>query len=153
MKTNRSLSSVLFSLVLFAVFLTAASLYAASTIQFNAATYAVAENGGTATVIVERASDTNTVVSVDYATVDGTATAGLDYTSAKGTLNFAAGETNQTFTVPILNDGLVEPAETFQVLLSNPTVGGCAGDSRNRDGSDQGQRHWDPIRVQKLLGE
>ena len=84
-----------------------AILHAASTIQFNnVTTITVAENGGAATLVVERANDTNTAVSVDYATTAGTATAGLDYTSVKGTLTFAAGETNQSFTVPILNDGL-----------------------------------------------
>ena len=62
-------------------------------------------------------------MSVDYASANGTAIAGSDYTATNGTLTFAAGETNQTIAVPILNDGFVEPAayETFTVTLSNPT--------------------------------
>ena len=41
-------------------------------------------------------------VSVDYATSDGTATAGEDYTATSGTLTFAAGETAKTVSVPVL---------------------------------------------------
>ena len=72
----------------------------------------MAENAGTVILTVQRTGDTNTAVSVDYATANGTATAGLDYTATNGTLTFAAGETNQTIVVPILNDGLVESALT-----------------------------------------
>lgn len=60
-------------------------------------------------------------MSVDYATADGTATNGLKYTAVSGTLAFAVGRTNQTITVPILNEGLVEGTRTFTVTLSNPT--------------------------------
>jgi len=83
------------------------------TLQFSTATYTVAENAGSVTLTVRRLNDPNAAVTVDYATANGTATAGLDYTATNGTLTFAAGETNQTVTVPILNDGLVEPTETF----------------------------------------
>jgi len=58
-------------------------------------------------------------VSVDYATADGTATAGSDYTSTSGTLSFAPGQTSKTINVPIIGDTIVEPNETFLVQLSN----------------------------------
>ena len=61
---------------------------------------------------------------VDFATTNLTATAAADYTDVATTLTFLAGETNKLVTVPILNDGLVEAVETFQVTLSNP-VGGA----------------------------
>jgi len=92
-----------------------------STLQFGASGYTVAESAGAVTLTVQRLNDTNTVVSVDYATTDGTATNALKYTAVSGTLAFAAGETNQTIAVPILNEGLVEDTKTFQVILSNPT--------------------------------
>lgn len=102
--------------------------FAQSTIQFTATTCTVAENAGLATVTVQRTGDTNTTVTVDYATANGTATAALDYSATNGTLTFAAGETNQTISVPILNDGLVEASyETFTVTLSNPTGGAALG--------------------------
>ena len=58
-------------------------------------------------------------VTVDYATSDGTATAGDDYTSTSGTLTFSAGTTSQTVSVPIADDETDERDETFTVTLSN----------------------------------
>ncbi len=66
-------------------------------------------------------------VTVDYATSDGTATAGEDYTAASGTLTFAAGETTKTVSVPVLDDSHDEGHETFSLRLSN-LVGARAGD-------------------------
>ena len=59
-------------------------------------------------------------VSVDYATEDGTAAAGADYTAVSGTLVFAAGETAKTVSVPLLDDAIDEGKETMRLLLSNP---------------------------------
>ena len=59
-------------------------------------------------------------VSVDYATKDGTAAAGADYTAASGTLTFAAGETEKTVSVPLLDDSIDEGKEMFTLELSNP---------------------------------
>ena len=59
-------------------------------------------------------------VSVDYATADGSAKAGADYTAASGTLVFAPGETAKTVTVAILDDAIDEGKETFLLKLSNP---------------------------------
>ena len=52
-------------------------------------------------------------VTVDYATADGTAAAGADYTATSGTLTFAAGERTKTVNVPILDDAVDEGSETF----------------------------------------
>ena len=60
-------------------------------------------------------------VTVHYATADGTATAGSDYTAASGDVTFAPGETSKTITVAVLGDRLAEPTETFVVNLSGPT--------------------------------
>ncbi len=59
-------------------------------------------------------------VSVDYATEDGTAKAGADYTAVSGTLTFAAGETAKTVSVPVLDDAHDEGRETMRLKLSNP---------------------------------
>ena len=58
-------------------------------------------------------------VTVDYATADGTAKAGEDYTAASGTLTFARGETSKTVAVAVLDDAKDEGAETFTLRLSN----------------------------------
>ena len=67
-------------------------------------------------------------VTVDYATSDGTAVAGADYTATSGTLTFAAGETSKTVNVPIIDDSHDEGAETFTLRLSNP-AGARIGDA------------------------
>ena len=59
-------------------------------------------------------------VSVDYATADGSAEAGDDYSAASGTLSFAPGETSQTLVIDALTDDYQEPEETFSVLLTAP---------------------------------
>ncbi|HYE63971.1 MAG TPA: Calx-beta domain-containing protein, partial [Pyrinomonadaceae bacterium] len=60
-------------------------------------------------------------VTVNYATANGTATAGSDYQSASGTLTFNPGETTKTITVVVNSDQTTEPDETFAVNLTNPT--------------------------------
>ncbi len=58
-------------------------------------------------------------VTVNFATQDGTATAGSDYQAASGTLTFNPGETSKTVVVNVFGDNVVEQDETFQVVLSN----------------------------------
>lgn len=57
---------------------------------------------------------------VNFATADGTATAGSDYQSTSGTLTFAPGETSKVINVPIFGDRRNESDETFTLVLSNP---------------------------------
>jgi Calx-beta domain/RTX calcium-binding nonapeptide repeat (4 copies) len=59
-------------------------------------------------------------VTVAYATADGTAAAGSDYTATTGQLTFAPGATSTTVAVPIVGDTVVEADETFTLTLSNP---------------------------------
>jgi hypothetical protein len=100
----------------------------AGTIQFSSGTYSVNENGGSVTITATRTGGSSGAVGVSYATSNGTATAGSDYTSTSGTLSWANGDTaNKTFTVPITNDTLDEPNETFTVTLSSPTGGATLG--------------------------
>jgi Calx-beta domain len=61
-------------------------------------------------------------LNVNFATANGSATAGQDYVSSSGTLNFAAGETQKQITVRVTADILPEPNETFEVRLSNPSA-------------------------------
>ena len=59
-------------------------------------------------------------VTVNYATINGTATAPSDYAATSGTLTFTPGQTTQTVTVQVNGDTTVEPDETFFVSLSIP---------------------------------
>ena len=58
-------------------------------------------------------------VTVDYATADGTAMAGADYTESSGRLTFTPGETAKTVSVPIIDDTVDDSGETFTLVLSN----------------------------------
>jgi large repetitive protein len=81
----------------------------------------VNESAGTATFTVTLNAASGQTVTVNYATSNGTATAGSDYSSTTGGLTFAPGVITQTITVPITNDLLAEASETFNVVLSTPT--------------------------------
>ena len=76
--------------------------------------------GGEATFMVSLSPASSQVVTVAYATQDGTAVAGSDYTAASGTLQFDPGMTSHTIRIAVLNDTAVEPTETFAVELSDP---------------------------------
>ncbi len=71
------------------------------------------------TVSLSRA--TRAAVTVAYATADGTATAGSDYTATEGTLTFAPGETAKTVSVPVLDDAHDEGEETLTLRLTTAT--------------------------------
>lgn len=83
----------------------------------------VSEAAGSLALRVLRTGGSFGAVSVSYATASGTATAGADFTSTSGTLTFADGQTEATINIPILQDVLYDPAESFTVTLSNPTGG------------------------------
>lgn len=71
-------------------------------------------------------SNPNQVLSVDYATRDGTALAGSDYLAASGRLNLYPGEDQAVIAVEVLGDPQSEPNETFYLDVFNP-VGGNFG--------------------------
>jgi subtilisin family serine protease len=105
------------------------------TVQFGSSSVAGSEGGGRIDVTVTRVGDTSAASAVDYSTADedtftvgcadaqgaaGKAYARCDFATAAGTITFAAGETSKTITVPLIDDGHDEPAETFQVRLATP---------------------------------
>ena len=98
-----------------------------SSIQFNATSYVVSEGSGSVAVSVTRTGNTSNAVTINYATNNGTAEKPSDYTNASGSLQFAAGETQKSFVVPIVDDALVERTETINVVLSGPGVGALEG--------------------------
>ena len=99
-------------------------------LAFSNAAYTIGEDGGGVTITVTRTGGSDGAVSVDYATSDGTATAGSDYTATSGTLNFADGDAaSKTFTVAISQDAILEGNETVNLTLSNATGGAALGQS------------------------
>jgi beta-glucanase (GH16 family) len=63
---------------------------------------------------------TTETVTVDFATLDGTAGAGTDYVTKTGTLTFKPNVTEGVIDIAVMTDTLREPDETFSVVLSNP---------------------------------
>ena len=77
--------------------------------------------GATLDFVVTLSRARTSETTVGYATSDGTATAGSDYTAASGTLTFAPGETGKTVSVTVLDDAHDEDSETMTFTLSNPS--------------------------------
>jgi urease beta subunit len=69
-------------------------------------------------------------VTVNYATVNGTATAGNDYVAKSGTITFAPGETSKTITIVVNRDKNLESNETFFVDLSGASNNALISKSR-----------------------
>ena len=100
----------------------------ALTVEF--ANYETREDEAAVVIGVLRGNDGNQTVTVDFATAGLTATAGTDYTETAGTLTFAAGEQLKLVSIPILNDALKEPNETFRFTLTN-SVGTSLGTQKS----------------------
>jgi streptogramin lyase len=95
-----------------------------STLQFSSTNYSVNENGGEATITVTRSGNSQGAISANYATSNGTATAGSDYSQTAGTLNWGDGDfDDKTFTIAITDDSLSEGNETFTISLTDPISG------------------------------
>lgn len=90
-------------------------------VRFEPSDYTVNEPDGTVTLTVARVTGSG-AFTVDYQTQAGSAST-ADFTSTSGTLSFAASDNSKAFTVPIVNDSLVESDEVFTVFLNNPTNG------------------------------
>ena len=97
-------------------------------LSFSQTTYSVNETGVTATITVSRSGGSVGAVTVDYATADGTATAGSDYTASSGTLSWTSGDSaDKTFSVAVTDDTDIESNETVSLTLSNETGGVTLG--------------------------
>ncbi len=93
-----------------------------ATVALSATNYSIAQSGGTVAVTVTRSGSGTAAVSVDYATNDGTAVNGTDYTSVTGKLDWAENDsTPKTISVPISNSTPFSGSRAFQVALSNPS--------------------------------
>ena len=102
-----------------------------ASVQFNNPAISVNEGAGFATVTVTRAGDTSRAATVFFATTDtaglqtcslanGKASERCDYGTAVGRLDFAIGQTSRTFTIPIVDDAIIEGDETLTVNLTGP---------------------------------
>ena len=103
----------------------------AGTLAFISAAYSSSESGQAATVTVARTGSSSGVVSVQYQTGGGTATANSCYSPASGTLVWNDGDAaNKTFTIPIVDDQTYETDETVNLSLSNAVGGAVLGNQK-----------------------
>jgi Calx-beta domain len=84
-----------------------------------------------ATFEVTLSHDSSSEITVDYATVAGTALVPDDFQSASGTVTFAAGDTSEDVNVPVVGDIVDESDERFTLDLSNPQ-GALAADMEGK---------------------
>ena len=93
-------------------------------IVLGSAAYSVNEADGQIQITVNRINGKGGPASIDYTTVSGSATAGVDFTAKSGTLNWANNESfAQTISIPIIPDDAFEGGdETFSFVLTNPTI-------------------------------
>ncbi len=96
-------------------------------LQFAAQTFAAPENSGFATITVTRQSGNLGTVTVNFHTFDNTGVAGTNYVATAGTLTFLNGVTTQTFSVPLIDDGVVNGSTTIGLALSSPGGGATLG--------------------------
>ncbi len=95
--------------------------YAPGRLSFTSSTYSVLEGAGSVTVTVRRNGGNVGDVTVNFQTQDGSARAGIDYVSTNGFLNWPDGDSSaKSFTIPVIDNSIVEPDKTFNVVISNP---------------------------------
>jgi uncharacterized delta-60 repeat protein len=101
--------------------------------EFSAPSYVVNEaTNGFATITVIRAGTTLGTATLNIATSNGTAVAGVNYVATNGTVSFAQGQTAASFPVKILNDGVTNTIPFyFNIVLSNPSTGAVLGSPTN----------------------
>jgi RHS repeat-associated protein len=97
-------------------------------VNFSTVKVTTLENRGPAKLLVALRKPASAVTTVDYTLLGGTATPGADFDPTPGTVTFQPGDRSKTISIPIINDTINEPNESFQVVLSNPT-GAVVGDS------------------------
>jgi len=100
-----------------------ARLSADDSFSLNAGSYSVAEAAGSAEITIVRGGSAAGAVSVHFATADGTAKAGSDYTAVSADIPFAPGDRSKTIQIPIANDSISEGDETVVLTLSSPSAG------------------------------
>jgi hypothetical protein len=101
---------------------------ATDSIAFSASNYSVDQGAGSVTLTVTRAGAATAAISIDYATSDGTALAGTDYTAGSGTLNWAENDsTSKSISILVSSAIAFYGDKSFGIVLSNPTDGATIG--------------------------
>ena len=90
-------------------------------VTLSAKTYSVLQNAGSLKVTVERSAGAVGTALVYYATANGTAAAGTNYTAQSGAVLWQGSDTTpKTFTIPISNATPFSGSKTFAIALAAP---------------------------------
>ena len=96
-------------------------------VEFASASFSAYASSGSATISVQRTGNLGATFTVAYATSNGTAQAGVNYTATQGTLTFNPDQTVETFTVPLATNIPPSGTLTVNLTLSDPTGGASLG--------------------------
>jgi hypothetical protein len=91
--------------------------------QFAAATASVGERAGSVTLTLQRVDGFDGDLAVTYATGDGSAKAGIDYTGSSGGVTFGGGESSKTISIPVIDNSLLDGSRSFVVDLQQGRLG------------------------------
>jgi Calx-beta domain/Dockerin type I domain len=101
--------------------------------------------GTAATFTVTLDFPRTTAITVNYATADGSALAGVNYTATSGMLTFNPGQMSRTFTVPVIPQSVTGASANFFVNLSSPNNAVIV------DGQGQATLLGQPARIQSTV--
>jgi hypothetical protein len=90
-------------------------------VQFGWANYVGYQTGGLAVIDVVRSGDTESPLTVHFATADGTALGGIDYVPVSDDLTFLPGQVTKTEVVQLINPAKLQPIKTLSLTLSDPS--------------------------------
>ncbi len=108
------------------IFAATAPFTASNQFQFASWSSSAGESSGPAVITVVRTGPATGAASVGYSVQNGSAVAGTDFAATSGTLNFAAGQTSQTISIPLKPGDHFAGTRSASVVLSNP-LGGTLG--------------------------
>ena len=96
-------------------------------IGFTSPEFYVNEADGTALITLSRTNGSDGLISIQYTTLNGTATQGVDYVTSAGTLTLLDGQTTASFSVPIINGSKAGPDTSILLKLYGPGGGVALG--------------------------
>ncbi len=120
-------------------------------LSFAQSGFSAAENSGGAFISIVRQGGSAGAVSVNYATTGGSAKPGVNYTPVTGTLTLAPGQTGASFMVPLLDDGVLSPNLSVNLLLNDPTGGYLGSPSAATLTIDESDFPTNPVGSMDLL--
>ncbi len=123
----KSFAVAIVALWLWAAWARAQGNMGAATIEFAKARFTASENARSAAVVLKRTGATNTAATVDFATADGTATAGVNYSAKLGPVTFATGQIEETISIPLHDNSQKDGNQTVKLALLNPGAGVALG--------------------------